>query len=93
MFADDTCLAYFDSDLGRLTEHVNNRLKIILDWCNFNRLSLNATKSEFILFTNRIVQNDPPIQLGPDAINRKKIVKYLGLNITKISTLTDTSTT
>ena len=80
MFADDTCLTYFDSDLDRLTNHVNNRLRVILDWCNFNQLSLNSSKTEFMLFTNRIVQNSPSISIGSDQISRKSTVKYLGLH-------------
>ena len=81
LFADDTCLVYYDSNLKNLENHVNNRLKIIQDWCNFNRLSLNPSKSVYMLFTNRIVDFEPIIEIGSERIERKSSAKYLGLNI------------
>ena len=47
MFADDTCLTYVHENLQILESHVNSRLAKILDWCRFNKLSLNPTKFEF----------------------------------------------
>ena len=48
LYADDICLSYVQEDLSELTRIVNNNLHTILDWCNFNRMSLNPAKSEYI---------------------------------------------
>ena len=81
LFADDTCLTYTGNDLTSLVTYVNTRLKIILDWCCSNKLSLNPNKSEFMLLTNRPIDNDPIITLGACNISRSNNVKYLGLFI------------
>ena len=81
MFADDTCLIYTGNDLQHLTSHVNDRLARIHDWCNANQLAINPAKSEYMIFTNRMIIQEPIIKLGNDQINRKESVKYLGLQI------------
>ena len=81
LFADDTALTYVHHDLKYLLNHVNNRLKIILDWCRFNKLSINPTKSEFMIITNRNIDITPKLYLGDDEISKKRSVKYLGLYI------------
>ena len=80
-FADDTCLIYVGHDLTQLTTRVNNKLKTVLDWCKANKLSINPSKSELMIFTNKAVLAEPEIFLGIDKINRKSSVKYLGLHI------------
>ena len=81
LFADDTCLVYVGDDLRRLETHVNNRLATILDWCRFNKLSINPTISEVIIVPNKKLEFEPKIMLGEDVILRKNSVKYLGMLI------------
>ena len=80
-FADDTCLIYTNNDFNTLVHLVNERLKVVFDWCNYNKMSLNPSKSEYMLFTNRKVPYEPQIVLGGDRIERKSSVKYLGIHI------------
>ena len=80
-FADDTCLIYVHENLEHLVEHVNRRLSKILDWCRYNKLSLNPSKSEYLLISNRKPENIPQVYIGPDEVTRKNHVKYLGLEI------------
>ena len=56
-------------------------LKTVLDWWNYNKLSLNPAKSEYLLITHREVTADPQLFIGSDAITRKQYVRYLGLYI------------
>ena len=81
LFADDLCLIYVGDNLENLIELVNNRLTTILDWCRFNKMSINPEKSEYIIITNRKLPFEPQILLGNDLISRKTHVKYLGLTI------------
>ena len=46
LLADDTCLVYTGESLELLVNHVNERLSLIYDWCCFNKLSINPSKSE-----------------------------------------------
>ena len=68
LYADDTSLVYVDDDILTLLHHVNSRLSIIYDWCNFNKLSLNPTKSEFMILTNKMIISSPDI--GQSALKR-----------------------
>ena len=83
MFADDTCLTYVHENLQILESHVNSRLAKILDWCRFNKLALNPTKSEFMLVTTKPVPIQPRLLLGSDEISNKDSARYLGLTLDK----------
>lgn len=80
-FADDTNLLYSNKDLKLLRKHMNEDLKLIFDWLCANRLSLNVSKTEFIIFkppkcnySERITLN-----LNNTKIYESKKIKYLGL--------------
>ena len=77
LFADDTCLVYTGDDLDTLIAHVNSRLNTIVDWCNANKLSLNPNKSEFMILTNRPIENRPNLYLNNVPITEKNSVKYI----------------
>ena len=81
MFADDTCLFYSGDDLEDLMADVNLKLKEIYDWCSYIKLSINPSKSEFMLITRRRVEVVPPLFMGSEEIGRHTSVKYLGLVI------------
>ena len=55
MFADDTCLMYVHNDVDALTSHVNEILSLVQKWCRFNKLSLNLSKSDFTVITQKQV--------------------------------------
>jgi len=50
LFADDTNLLYADKNLKSVEETVNNELVKVSDWLNANKLTLNAKKSNFVIF-------------------------------------------
>ena len=49
-FADDTNLLCSDKDPKQLRKKMNEDLKLIFEWLCANRLSLNVSKTEFIVF-------------------------------------------
>ena len=49
-FADDTKLLYSHSDPKVLKRIMNSELKILFEWLCANRLSLNVSKTEFLIF-------------------------------------------
>ena len=51
-FADDTNLLNVNKSLKALCRNVNYDLKGITNWLYANRLSLNVSKTEFVIFCN-----------------------------------------
>ena len=50
MFADDTNVFLSHKLISTLFEIMNTELSKIADWFNTNKLSLNSTKTNYILF-------------------------------------------
>jgi len=53
MFADDTSLYMSSSSLDKLLQKFNYQIKRLLDWCRYNRLDINWSKTYFMLITNK----------------------------------------
>ena len=64
-FADDTNLLYSSKSLKHINKKVNFELKNIFHWLRTNRISLNTSKTDLILFRSK----------------RKQITKYLNFRI------------
>ena len=80
-FADDTNLLYHHKNPKILRKHMNADLKLLFDWLCSNRLSLNISKTEFIIFkppratlTNRIT-----LTLNRTKIFESTKIRYLGV--------------
>ena len=61
LYADDTVLLFVAKSLEELTDHVDNRLRSILEWYNHNKLSLNPSKSGFMVATNKRLIDRPQL--------------------------------
>ena len=83
MFADDTNLFYSHSDLEYLFSVVNNELKTVSLWLKLNKLSLNLSKTHFILFRPRQkkVSHSLKITIEGKSINQVSSTKFLGVII------------
>jgi hypothetical protein len=89
LFADDTNIFFESSDLESLEKTVNRELKKLSLWLNANRLALNISKTNFVIFAAK----NKPLQNVTLLINRKAIqqtdnVKYLGVIIDSQLTFT-----
>ena len=49
-FADDTNLLYVGKTLKKIQKYVNLDLKFLCNWLKDNKISLNASKTELIIF-------------------------------------------
>ena len=49
-FADDTNLLFPAKKLGTIESVINHELKLLVQWLQSNKLSLNETKTELIIF-------------------------------------------
>jgi hypothetical protein len=72
MFADDTTLGDVDKDLNTLINRFVNKLKTLLDWCQFNKLDINWSKTFFMFVTNKRVKLPKEITVGTKLVNDKK---------------------
>ena len=82
LFADDTNIFFECSDLEVLQRTVNKELKKLSLWLNANRLALNISKTNFVIFAakNKPLK-DVTIQINKKAIQQVQYVKYLGVLI------------
>ena len=53
LFADDTNIFCSGSDIVQLSILVSNELDKLIEWFAVNKLSLNLSKNNFMLFTNK----------------------------------------
>ena len=83
LFADDTNLLFTNSSLKKLNSSVNLDLKNLCVWLRANKISLNAKKTELILFKNRQkkITKNLNFRLSGQKINPSKSIKYLGVTI------------
>ena len=80
-FADDTNLLVVEKSLKQLNKKVNRDLKLIVKWVRANKLSLNAKKTEIIIFKprNKTITKHLNFRLSGKKIKPTNQVKYLGV--------------
>lgn len=81
LFADDTNIYYESKDLKELEKTMNKELKHLTLWLNLNRLALNVSKTNFVIFrsTKRIPNHNVVLIMNRKAISQKDHIKYLGV--------------
>ena len=52
-FADDTNLILTDKSMKKINKHINRDLKLVVEWIRANRLSLNTSKTELVIFKSK----------------------------------------
>ena len=85
IFAADTNVSCASDSLDEIQNVINTELKNLNSWPIANRLSLNITKTEFMIIGSRqrmnATQNDIAIRIRDREINRADVVKSLGIHI------------
>ena len=80
LFADDTVLLQSDNNLGKLQNLVNHEMAKVMDWLTANKLSLNISKTKYMLITNKHVSTESfVINVNRNRIERTMTYKYLGV--------------
>ena len=73
-----------DKNLDTLEKRVNSELKLIDDWLQNNKLSLNYSKTCYLLFSKHLhilVNSKFSVYMNHSKIEKSNSVKYLGLII------------
>ena len=85
MYADDTHLTYADNDICSNEASLNQDLSNINRWLIANKLTLNMTKTEFMLIGSRQKLNSlsaiPALEINGTQFNRVNFTKSLGVLI------------
>ena len=79
LFADNTNMLYSYANVNNLNIVVNSELDKLNTWFMVNKLSLNVSKTNYILFGNRKVHSDLDIKIHNDKITRVSETKFLGV--------------
>lgn len=83
LFADDTTIYTSSTDIKISFQLLNKELESLAEWFKTNKLSLNVSKTHYIIInppqTN--TPNNLLLQIGNDIIEKKSHIKFLGLTI------------
>ena len=81
VFADDTNIFCSGEDLQHLVEVINMEMRKLKCWFDTNRLSLNLSKTKFIVFGNRAVDVNVQLKIHDVVIERVYEIKFLGVTL------------
>ena len=83
LFADDTTVYFASKSIDTLFEIMSQELNSLSDWLRANKLSLNISKTNYILLSNTDKQrlNLTEIKLANQVISKAESVKFLGIYI------------
>ena len=82
-FADDTNFILTDKSMKKINinKHINRDLKLVVECIRVNRLSLNTSKTELVIFKskNKIIMKNLNFRISGQKIKPSSQVKYLGI--------------
>ena len=80
-FADDTNLLIENNSLKQLKKQLNHDLRQLCNWLKANKISLNCSKTELILFRhpNKQINYDLKVKINGKKLIASHFVKYLGI--------------
>lgn len=81
MFADDTVLFMSRKDLRTLNNDVNINLEFVDEWMKANKLSLNYTKTKYMIVRSckASITGNFEIKISETVLERTDHIKYLGI--------------
>ena len=82
LFADDSSIYYTNDDIKLLYIAINEDLGRSVEWFKANKLSINANKTNYLLFQSRynlLPKQNYKIHLGEEELIRMNTIKFLGL--------------
>lgn len=85
LYADDTTIFCSDNHLDSLIYKLNHDADSIVTWCRQNKLQINATKSQFVIFSSkhRIYSGSPSLTFASNTLYPTDSVMFLGVTLDK----------
>ena len=83
LFADDTTLTHSCNNFGTLVETTNYELCKVSDWFKANKLSVNATKTNYVFFGTKKIPDASLYQISLNGVVLARVdnIKFLGVYI------------
>ena len=85
MYADDTRLTFASADLNRISDCLNYDLDGVFMWLSANKLTLNLTKTQFMLVASRqklsTLSETPSFSINEHPVLQVSSAKSLGMHI------------
>ena len=81
LFADDTNILYSDSNIHNLISIINHEIDKLYTWFSVNKLSLNASKTNYMILGKRKINCDVDIKINNNQIARVNKTTFLGIMI------------
>jgi hypothetical protein len=81
LFADDTCLIFSANTIDQLEISINREMMKIHKWMVSNKLSINYSKTKYMLFHRQRKQNPFSLYINNTRIEKVNCVEYLGVKI------------
>ena len=85
IYADDTHLTYADNNVGSIESCLSEDLLNVHTWLNANKLTLDMTKTEFMLIGSRqrlnTIAASPTILMNGTRVKQVDTTKSLGITI------------
>ena len=79
LFADDACLSYQHCDSDHVNDVINRELEKIHEWLCKNRLFINYSKTQFLLFNRTAKKSEFSVKVNGFVIEQSKNIKCLGV--------------
>ena len=81
MFADDSTLSCTIPKQYLHTIHhtINRELELVCNWLTANKISLNISKTKYVLFSCSHCAIDVPVKLHGSEVDRTRSIKFLGV--------------
>ena len=82
-FADNTNLLYINKSVKKINKYINHDLSLIVQWLRANMISLNADKTELVIFSPKRKQiiKHLNFRISDQKFEISNRVKYLGIQI------------
>ena len=77
MYADDTHLTYAGDNADNIQLHLNQDLENVHDWLRANKLTLNMTKTEFMLIGLSTLTESPTFAINDFKLARSLLQNHL----------------
>ena len=81
IFADDTSLFATGADPAETAAQLNRDLQKISSWAEKWKVTFNSKKSKDIIFSNKYLNNSPPLLFNNTYIDRVNVHKHHGLHL------------
>ena len=86
-YADDTVISYLDSSQQKINTTLRENLKILAEWCEMNKLTINVDKTKSMYFgsknNTKQIDFDMKISLNGKELQHVDHYKYLGVILDK----------